>query len=194
MSLDSYANLKAEIALFLNKTNLTGNIPTFITLAEAKMGRVITSVGQVDNYADVAIDANGWPLPCRADQVASVVYDGSQLPYISPDRLDSVEGDLPGFYTIDGKTLKVSPVGTVTIRLKSGLCPLSASVSVNWVLREHPDAYLYGALMQAAPFLRDDERIGVWGGLFAAAINEINAREINRQVGPYLQMQSGPTP
>lgn len=194
MSLDTYANLKTEVASFLNKTNLTANIPTFITLAEATMRRRITSIGHVDNYADVEVSADGWSLPCRADQLASVTYDGRPVPYISPDRVESVEGDLPGFYTIDGGLLRVAPAGTVTIRLKSGFCPLSSSVAYNWLLKEHPDVYLYGALMQAAPFLRDDERIGVWGGLFNAAINEINEREIGGQLGPYLQMQSGPTP
>lgn len=194
MSLDNYTNLKAEIASFLNKTNLTANIPTFITLAEAVMKREITSAGNIDNYADVEIDEDGWSLPCRADEVASVSYDGTPLPYLAPDRVDEVEGSAPGYFTIDGDVLKIAPTGTVTIRLKKGLCALSSSVKTNWVLRDHPDAYLYGALMQAAPFLRDDERIPVWGSLFRSAIDGINRREIQRTQGGYLQMQAGYTP
>jgi hypothetical protein len=67
-------------------------------------------------------------------------------------------------------------------------------VSSNWILRDHPDAYLYGALLQAAPFLRDDERIAVWGGLFERAIDGINKHEFRRQSGGNLRVNSGHTP
>lgn len=194
MSLADYAGLKASVASTLNKTNLTASIPDFITLAEATMRREITSIGQVDNYADVEIDENGWGLPCSADEVASVTYDRRPLTYLSPERINEVCRTNPGYYTIDGKTLRVSASGTVTIRLKRSFCPLSASVACNWLLREHPDVYLYGALMQAAPFLRDDERIPVWRSFFLGAIDSINKREIRRQTGGVLRVQAGVTP
>jgi hypothetical protein len=78
--------------------------------------------------------------------------------------------------------------------MTKSFCPLSSSVPCNWLLRSHPDAYLYGSLMQAAPFLRDDERIPVWGQFFSNAINSINQREIRRQIGGVLRVQAGPTP
>lgn len=194
MALTNYADLKAAVADWLNKQNLTAQIPDFIALAEAQMRRDITSVGHIDNYADVAVEETGWTLGCRADEVASVTYDGWPLPYLSPDRQGELCGSTPRFYTIDGNLLKVLPAGTVTIRLKTALCGLSSQVSCNWILKEHPDAYLYGALMQAAPFLRDDPRIDVWGGLFRSAIDSINAREIRRQTGGNLRIQAGVTP
>jgi hypothetical protein len=194
MSLDTYAGLKAAIASTLNKTNLTASIPDFITLAEAVMSREISSIGQVDNYADVEVGEEGWGLPFSADEVASVTYNGIPLTYLSPDRVGEVVNTNPGYYTIDGSTLKVAPAGTVTIRMTKSFCPLSSSVPYNWLLRSHPDAYLYGSLMQAAPFLRDDERIPVWGNFFASAIDSINQREIRRQIGGIIRMQAGPTP
>ncbi len=194
MSLDTYDGLKAAIASTLNKTNLTAYIPDFITLAEAVMGREITAIGQVDTYADVQIDEDGWVLPCSADDLLSVTYEGNPLTYLSPDRVGEVVSTNPGYYTIDGQTLRVAPTGTVTVRLTKAFCPLSSSVPYNWLLRSHPDAYLYGALMQAAPFLRDDERIPVWGQFFSSAIDSINQREIKRQVGGVLRVQAGPTP
>lgn len=194
MSLDTYAGLKAAIASTLNKTNLTASIPDFITLAEAVMAREITAIGQVESYADVEIDEDGWRLPFSADDVLSVTYGGNPLTYLSPDRVGEVVSTNPGYYTIDGQTLRVAPAGTVTIRLTKAFCPLSSSVSYNWLLRAHPDAYLYGALMQAAPFLRDDERIPVWGQFFSNAINSINQREIKRQLGGVIRVQAGPTP
>lgn len=194
MALTNYTELKAAIAGFLNKTNLTAQIPDFIALAEAVMRREITSIGQIDTWADVEIDESGFRLPCRADEVASVSADGRAVSYVSPDRFNTVGAGHPYSYTIDGGVLRVNPAGTVTIRMQSGLCGLSSSVKANWILRDHPDAYLYGALMQAAPYLRDDERIGVWGGLFQSAISSINKREIRRQTGGNMRIQAGVTP
>lgn len=194
MSLADYDGLKASIASTLNKTNLTASIPDFITLAEAAMRREITSVGRIDSFDDIEVTTDGWPLPVSADAVASVTYGGRDLGYVSPDRFYEVQSELPVYYTVDGRTLRVAAAGTVNIRLRSTFPALSASIASNWLLREHPDVYLYGALMQAAPFLRDDERIPVWGRFFAGAIDSINQREKRRQMGGNLRMQSGPTP
>lgn len=194
MALTNYASLKAAVASFLNKTNLTEQIPDFIAIAEAQMRRSITSIGQIDTWSDVEVDGDGYVLPCGFEGVASVSYAGVALPFLSADRPAETCAGTPRSYTIDGDTLRVSPTGTVTIRIKGGFCPLSTTVPVNWILRDHPDAYLYGALMQAAPYLRDDDRVGVWGSLFTSAIDGINKREVRRQTGGNVRIQAGPTP
>ncbi len=52
--------------------------------------------------------------------------------------------------------------------------PLSDTNTTNWILSDHPDAYLYGALVQSAPYLMDDSRITTWGTLFTAALDDMN--------------------
>jgi hypothetical protein len=47
----------------------------------------------------------------------------------------------------------------------------------NWLLSLHPDAYIYGALLQAAPYLKDDARVAVWGGLFQTVLADIVAAD-----------------
>jgi len=42
------------------------------------------------------------------------------------------------------------------------------------VLNARPSIYLYGSLIQAAPFLRDDSRMATWGQLYTAAITAAN--------------------
>lgn len=41
-------------------------------------------------------------------------------------------------------------------------------------LTSYPSVWLYGALMQSAPFLRDDERIAVWAQMFSAGVTAAN--------------------
>jgi hypothetical protein len=47
-------------------------------------------------------------------------------------------------------------------------------VASNWLLEIAPDAYLYGSLVQSAPYLKDDGRVQVWGGLYAGAVAAVN--------------------
>jgi hypothetical protein len=58
---------------------------------------------------------------------------------------------------------------------RANLPPLSAANESNWLLAFAPDAYLYGVLMEAAPYLADDDRIGVWAAGVQSAFADLNA-------------------
>jgi len=51
---------------------------------------------------------------------------------------------------------------------------LSDSNTSNWLLSLSPDIYLYGALLQATPYLRDDERLPVIASLYQRMIEDMN--------------------
>ena len=53
----------------------------------------------------------------------------------------------------------------------------SPAVTTNWILDEAPDAYLYGTLLQAAPYLRDNDQAAIWADGFAAALADLRANE-----------------
>jgi hypothetical protein len=84
----------------------------------------------------------------------------------------------PRWYTVVGDELQFFPVsdGDYPIELTYiQRLPALAAISggVNWVFQDHPDAYLYGALSQSAPYLKDDARLTVWGTLFTSAMDGI---------------------
>lgn len=181
MALDTYANLKTAVASWLNKTNLTASVPDFIALAEAQMNRELDCREMVATTT-LTISDEEYGLPCDFAGVQSFRIDGSPaepLTYVLPHELDDAIGTgKPTRYTItDCFVFDPVPDGEYEARLRyrKRLPSLSDTCQTNWLLRKHPDAYLYGALMQAAPFLRDDDRIATWGGLFKAAIDSINA-------------------
>jgi hypothetical protein len=72
-----------------------------------------------------------------------------------------------------------SPDTTYTTELiyYSKLSKLSASVSSNWLLSASPDIYLYGSLLQAAPYLQDDARIPVWSNLYDRALTDVQTAD-----------------
>ena len=54
------------------------------------------------------------------------------------------------------------------------LDPLTTTNATNVVLDEAPDAYLFGALLQAEPYLEHDDRIPIWREKFDRAIDQLN--------------------
>jgi hypothetical protein len=44
-------------------------------------------------------------------------------------------------------------------------------------LTQAPDIYLYGALLQAAPYLQDDARINVWSQLYQSGIEQLTVAD-----------------
>jgi hypothetical protein len=57
------------------------------------------------------------------------------------------------------------------------LSKLSDSNTTNWLLTAAPDIYLYGALMQAAPYLKDDARIGTWSQMYLTALQDLQTAD-----------------
>ena len=101
---------------------------------------------------------------------------------------------LPKFYAHVGETFELYPTPdqTYTIELLyyQKIPALSGSQTTNWLLGDAPDAYLYGSLLQAAPYLGEDERVNVWSNLYTAAVTSLNAvNEKTRHSGTALRMR-----
>jgi hypothetical protein len=54
---------------------------------------------------------------------------------------------------------------------------LSDSNTSNWLLAYAPDLYLYGALLEATPYLKDDERLATWSQLYTNSIGDIEVAD-----------------
>ncbi|HEY2009521.1 MAG TPA: hypothetical protein VGH23_11060 [Rhizomicrobium sp.] len=196
MALDgSYGGLQASIADFLNRGDLTAVIPDFITLAEAQMARRLVSragqgmpvprrlvqradaqIAQGAEYVAVPGDMLG-PLDLMLEATPPI-----ELDYLDPANLEREKAraawvGAPKFYTVVGGQLQLYPLadqdydaGLVYIARTPAL---SDAAPANWILEDYPDAYLYGALVQSAPYLRDDARADLWGTLFTAALDDM---------------------
>jgi hypothetical protein len=70
------------------------------------------------------------------------------------------------------------------------LTALSDSNTTNWLTTDAPDLLLWATLSEAAPFLKDDARIGIWEGKYQAAKQALKAQD-RRDMGPGLAMKAG---
>ena len=71
---------------------------------------------------------------------------------------------------------------------------LSDSNTTNDMLTYHPDAYLYGALVEAEPYLYNDKRLQTWSSLYDRAKDDIirsNERDRHSGVAPTTRIDYG---
>lgn len=59
---------------------------------------------------------------------------------------------------------------------------LSDTNQTNWITEYAPQLVLYGALLEATPFLKNDERIPVWKQFYSEAVSAINTEDLRRIV------------
>lgn len=209
MSFSTYSGLKASIADYLARSDLTLAIPDFITLAEAKFNRDLRCI-QMETRATTDVNlSNTEPefitLPLdfqtmRRVRVSSVTGK-PRLEFKSGAQADEYRASmgnvtgLPQFFTIFGTEMELIPTPdqayTLEMVYRAKLTPLSDTDTSNWLLAAAPDAYLYGALLEAAPYLQNDERIAVWGAGRAAAVDALNGLSQEQAFGSGpLQMRT----
>ena len=186
MALTTYAELQASIAGFLNRDDLTATIPTFIALAEAQIQRDVRH-WRMELRATTSISTQYTTLPDDWVETIRLTISTSTAEPLSLVSVQTIrdwrarDGDAlgqPAFYAHVAGEIEVypSPDSTYTGELHyiKKIPALSDSATSNWLLADSPDVYLYGALIQSAPYLADDARTAVWAAFYAAAVKRLN--------------------
>lgn len=57
---------------------------------------------------------------------------------------------------------------------------LDSTHQTNWLTEYAPNLLLYGALLEATPFLKNDDRIQTWQGFYQAAANALNQEDLKK--------------
>jgi hypothetical protein len=202
MAITTYAELQTSIADFLNRDDLASVTTSFISLAEADMQRRVRH-WRMEKRSTAELDTQYSAIP--ADFVEVIRFyvtsgDTKPLELISQaELLDRKAKSLntsgtPAYYALTAGEIEVYPApdGTYDVELYyiASIPALSDSNTANWLLERYPDAYLYGALIHAAPYLKDDARIQVFAALYQNAIDAINAEsERSKYGGSGLKMK-----
>ena len=202
MAITTYAELKSSIANWLNRDDLTSVIPDFISLTEAGINRDLRHYKMI-NRVDATLDSRYVQMP--ADWLETVrfgITSGTtyRLELISRDDMleyrqnTSDVAGIPKFYANIGDTIEVFPTPAAEYQMQlqyyAKTPALSDSNTTNWLLTDAPDIYLYGALVQAAPYLNDDARVQTWAALYSAAIQSLQkSSDDTRFAGSGLRMR-----
>lgn len=188
MALANYTDLTGNIAAWLDRTDLTSVIPDFITLAEGKINRRLRTKEMESITSGLTMTAgdNTYDFPTDALSISKFklisgeVYELDQLSKeLLVRKFPHNIAARPKAFTVDGNQLIVAPPpdGDYDYELSYYTGLDLETDSTNWLMTRYPDAYLYGSLLEAAPYLTDSEKIAVWEIKFAQVMQEIESAD-----------------
>jgi hypothetical protein len=193
MSFTSYADLQTTIAGYLARSDLTTQIPDFIRLAETRLRRDLRIRQMLKSVTTATVAGDSTvELPSDFLEVRDFVVVGNPvqpLNYYSPSAFNrntrSWEIGKPVDYTVLANDFQLAPIpDTVyTVKMFYFAAPtfLSSTNASNAFLANTPDALLYGALLEAEPYLMNDARVNTWGTMFDRAIASITRSDEQAQ-------------
>ena len=185
MALTTYAELKTSVGDWLNRTDLATAISDFVSLAEAQIERQLRT-RQMIVRATASIGTEYSAVPADFLETKSLKLNTNPVTALQFDTVDALDTLSNTTYLSSGKPLRFSIVGgqirvlpipdgeyTAELVYYAKLAKLSNTNTTNWLLTQAPDVYLYGSLLQAAPYLQDDARIPVWSSLYQAGLDQL---------------------
>ena len=186
MGLSNYQDLKNKIENTLDRNDIDTHIVDFIEMVESGFNR----------------DIRHWQMEARANATLDTQYSSLPDDFLEPVRLQITTGNTstlemvgtfeisklrmeandatgtPTSFTLIDGSIEVFPTPDTNYDLQilyyKRVPHLQNALDSNWILANHPDAYIYGSLIHSAPFLMNDERIATWAALYKSAVTAIN--------------------
>ena len=202
MAYTSYSDLQTSVANYLGRSDLTAVIPDFIRFAETRLARELRTRKMLKSAtASMTAGDARVALPTDFLEVRDLYTQGNpRMPvtYMSPSAFTrdarADESGLPVFYTVLASEFQFAPMPDTAYVLEilyyAQPPVLSGSNSSNVFLANYPDALLYGALLEAEPYLINDARSQTWALLYDRAVKNIQDSDQNSEYsGIPLQMR-----
>ena len=203
MAINTNATLHTAVANWLDRSDLTDRIPEFISLAEARLNRVLrlqlmvnVDTTTLGSAATLVAGTRDYALPSGYLQMIDFALTTdpiTPLSYITPENMNRMwagsQLGIPEAYTIFSNnssgtpvpTVKLgpSPAGTYTYSMMfyKKISALSTDNTTEAMLTDNPDIYLYGALMEAEPFLMNDARVQLWATAFQESVRALQEQD-----------------
>ena len=189
----NHGELKTAIANHMHRTDLTSVIPDFVVFAETTIANdpnpsemdVLCGIrvrDQNDRYTATInteyVDTPTDMLSIRDAQINTNPI--TPLTYLTPNEMtfkyrSEITG-IPNHYTLHGDEFqfKPGPSGDMTLELSyvKRYAALSADSDTNWLLTNHPMAYVYAALVAATAYTQDDPML--WSTMYKSIAKGIN--------------------
>jgi hypothetical protein len=147
-------------------------------------------------YFSVTPSTNWVTLPGDYNEAIRVTYGDLPLDFTAESASSSAMESVDSLnrYSIAGNRLWLLTNldgSKFTLHYFADIEPLSDSNTSNWLLEDAPDIYLYASLLEAEPFIKNDERIAVWSQALETAIKDLHDNDRNGQYsGSTLSMRA----
>lgn len=179
--INDYASLKAAVASWANRDDLTALIPDFIQLGEIGLYNTLRSrLNEKDNTGVLSSDSITIP----GDYLEAILMTVNDVPLmrVSPQKMaflkSTTAGELqPQYFTREqGKIIVFPYLGGATYRLLywGSFIPLSDANPTHALLVSNPDLYLWFALLELAVYLDDEKGGARWSAQAKRAVDGLN--------------------
>lgn len=186
----NYASLQSTIADYLQRSDLLSYIPNFIQNCENKLYRTL-NLRNEETALDVSISGGVAAVPTDFKALKFAYVDSSPIYHLRWVPINELYNDFPirsggeppkvisreadnfvfGPYPADGTLRGIYYAKPQSIR----------ATGTSWYATNAPEVLLYGSLLEAAPFIRDDERIIVWRSMYAEAVDTLKQEQMNAE-------------
>ena len=207
MAITTYSEVQDTIADYLARSDLTSYIPDFIVGAETRIAYGSAAPFEcpalrcraMETSADITFSSRTASLPTGYLEMRRIYWSANpnrRLEQMSPEQFYGswigTENGLATHYVIEGDSITIGPAesGTAKMLYYKKFTDL-ATDDAEWLLANSPHVYVYGALLEAAPFLHNDERIQTWFAMYRSAIEGLNKSSVrDRWSGSALAVRS----
>lgn len=199
MSIASWTDLKTSVANWLHRGDLAAVAEDFIMMGEWKVNRMLR-VSSMEADLNVVMASGLAALPADYVGLKFAYIDGNPVGKLDRKTAEWIIANYPN-RAVDCKPCTVARQGanlifgpfpdaayTVKGVYYARLPQLSAANLTNWFTANAPDLLLYGALLEAAPYLKGDERIPVWQAKFNEVLGQVQGETDREEIsgGPLM--------
>lgn len=192
----TYDSLTSTVLQYLERkdASVVNAIPTFISLAEFEIAQEIKTLGQLQvAEATTTIGNPVLQKPARWRKTVSmnITKADSARPvylrkyeYLKNYWPDASQTSTPEFYAdTDWEHWYLSPTPDAAYNFEvlyyERISPLSSTNQTNWLTQNAPNAMLFGTLLQAMQFLKNDQRT-VFQQKYTEALQALKAEDVAR--------------
>jgi hypothetical protein len=193
----TYDSLVDDVSTYLERTDeaTLDKIPTFIMLAEQILATEIKFLGNLTVAESNMVQSDPViqkPARWRKTVSLNVTVNGEKFPvflrkyeYLREYWPSATDTEVPKFYCdYDYDHWLVAPTPAddyaYEVLYYERVQPLDSSNQTNWFTQNAPQALLYGTLLQAMPFLKNDERIPMWQAQYTQVVQTLKIEDISR--------------
>jgi hypothetical protein len=166
-------------------------LPRLITLAERRIARELKIEGFIRAITTpLSIGVSTYLKPDRWRDTISMTVDGTPIQTRSYEYLrnywpNEAQTASPQFYAdYDYANWLIAPTpnaaSTLEVLYYEQPALLGPTLQSNWLTEYAPELVLYASLLEATPFLKNDERVQLWQGLYDRCAQAFSGQDLGR--------------
>ena len=185
----TYAELKTNIANYLNRSDLTDVIDSFIDSTEAEFNRRLRVKGMIKR-ATATLTGQYLAVPTDWLEAINLQIDSGDFSPLFQQSIESMDvyrkandnvTGQPIYFALVDDSIEFAPTpdGSYTVQLTyyGKIDALSDSNTSNFLSTGYSDVYLYGCLKHASIYLMEDERVPLFTAQFEKALEEMRLEQ-----------------